>query len=133
MIRAECPICEEKIDIGKNIKYLERYICPTCAALLEVANLDPVKLDWIYYDEYYKSNGRERNNRLKNAKCPLCLEKVHLGSKMDIGDRVICPGCDAQLEIISLFPPEIDWPYDSDDGFDYHYQDDDFFEERYDD
>ena len=50
---------------------------------------------------------------------------------MGIGDRVICPGCDAQLEIVSLVPPELDWPYD--DGYDYYYRDDDFYEEGYDD
>lgn len=126
---AKCPICAEKIDVGKKIKYLNRYVCPTCTALLEVVKLDPIELDWIYYDEYHKSNGRERTNHPKTAKCPLCLESVQIRSKMDVGDRVICPGCDAQLEIISLFPPEIDWPYNYDDGFDYYYQDDDFFEE----
>lgn len=131
MNKAECPICEEKIEIGKKVEYLTRYTCPTCAALLEVVKLEPVELDWIYYDEHFKSNGRERSKGPKKAKCPLCMESVHLGSKVDVGDRVICPGCDAQLEIVSLFPPEIDWPYD--DDYEYYYEDDDFFEEDYDD
>lgn len=131
METAECPICEEKIEVGKNVEYLKRFTCPTCAALLEVVKMEPVELDWIYYDEHYRSNGRERNKSLNNANCPLCLENVHLGSKMGIGDRVICPGCDAQLEIVSLVPPELDWPYD--DGYDYYYRDDDFYEEGYDD
>ena len=131
MNTADCPICQEQIGIGENVKYLERHICPTCAALLEVVKLDPVELDWIYYDEHYKSNGRERSKGSNKAKCPLCLESIHIGAKMDLGDRVICPGCDAQLEIVSLVPPEIDWPYD--DGYDYYFEDDDFFEESYDD
>jgi hypothetical protein len=49
---------------------------------------------------------------------------------MKVGNRVICPGCDAQLEIVSLIPLELDWPYDA--GFDYYYQDDDFYEESFD-
>ena len=130
MNKAECPICEDKIDVGMKVKYLKRYFCPTCAALLEVVKIDPVELDWIYYEEHYKSNGRERSNVTKNAKCPLCLEKVYIGSKMELGDRVNCPGCEAQLEIVSLFPLEIDWPYD--DGYGYYYQDNEYYDESYD-
>lgn len=131
MITAKCPICEEKIDLGKKIKHLERFCCPTCEALLEVVNMDPVELDWIYYDEYYDSNGRERSKNLKNGKCPLCRENVHIASHMKVGSRVICTGCDAQLEIVSLIPLELDWPYDN--GYDYYYRDDDSFEESFDD
>lgn len=123
-----CPICTEKIEISQNVKFLERISCPTCEALLEVVNVDPIELDWIFYDYYEESNGREHSKTSKNAKCPLCKENVHLGSQMKVGDQVRCPGCDAQLEIVSLYPAELDWPYD---GYDYYYQDDDFFEEEF--
>lgn len=128
---AKCPICEDRIKLGEKVKFLERHCCPTCDALLEVVNLDPLELDWIYYDEYYDSNGKERSKTPKSAKCPLCRDDVTLGSQAKIGNRVICRGCDAQLEIVSLYPFELDWPYDG--GFDYYFRDDDSFEEGYDD
>lgn len=124
-----CPICEQKIELLNKVKYLERFVCPTCQALLEVVNLEPLELDWIYYDENLESNGRERSNNQNNAKCPLCRENVHISPKFKVGDRVICTGCDAQLEIVSLVPLELDWPYDS---YDYNYQDDDYYEESLD-
>jgi Zn-finger nucleic acid-binding protein len=128
MDEAICPICTEKIEISQKVKFLERISCPTCEALLEVVNLDPLELDWIFYDYLDESNGRDQSKSNKNAKCPLCKENVHLGSQLKVGDQVICPGCDAQLEIVSLYPAELDWPYD---GYDYYYQDDDFFEEEF--
>jgi glutaredoxin len=131
MNMAKCPICDEKIKLGKKVKFLERTTCPTCEALLEVINTDPIEFDWIYYDDHNDSNGRERVKSPNNSRCPLCREVVHIGSsQMKVGNRVICPGCDAQLEIVSLIPLELDWPYDA--GFDYYYQDDDFYEESFD-
>jgi C4-type Zn-finger protein len=131
MNKAICPICEEKIELVKKIKFLERLSCPTCEALLEVVNLDPVELDWIYYDEYYDSNGKDRTKESKSALCPLCRDSIHLNSHVKIGDRIICPGCDAQLEVVSLIPAELDWPYDG--GFDYYSQDDEFYEDSVED
>lgn len=128
MNEAICPICTEKVEVSKKVKFLERISCPTCEALLEIVNLDPIELDWIFYDYQGESNGREQLKGNKNAKCPLCKENVHLGSQMKVGDQVMCPGCDAQLEIVSLYPAELDWPYD---GYDYYYQDDDLFDEEY--
>jgi Zn-finger nucleic acid-binding protein len=132
MNTAQCPICEEKIKLEKKIKFLERVTCPTCEALLEVVNTSPIELDWIYYDEHYGSNGRERSKSSNNTGCPLCRDIIHIGSsQMKVGNRIICPGCDAQLEIVSLMPLELDWPYDG--GFDHYFQDDDSIEENLDD
>ncbi|MGW8144615.1 MAG: hypothetical protein ACWGN2_09490 [Anaerolineales bacterium] len=132
MDTTKCPICEETIHLSKKIKFLERLTCPTCEALLEVVNTDPVELDWIYFDENQDSNGREKVKNSNTGRCPLCRETVYIGSsQMKIGNKVICPGCDAQLEIVSIIPIELDWPYDG--GFDYYYQDDDLYDESLDD
>ena len=50
------------------------------------------------------------------AKCPLCGEKVRVGTKPWIGQEVDCPACDATLEVVSLRPLSLDWPYD-DEGY----------------
>ncbi|MFC2061836.1 hypothetical protein ACFLUV_04920 [Elusimicrobiota bacterium] len=42
------------------------------------------------------------------VKCPLCSEKFNLDEKDEEGDIVICPECEAELEIITLLPPKIE-------------------------
>ncbi|UCD41076.1 MAG: hypothetical protein JSV69_10860 [Chloroflexota bacterium] len=49
---------------------------------------------------------------------------------MKVGSKVLCSGCDAELEIVSLIPLELDWPYDG--GFDYYFGDEDTFEDHLD-
>ena len=51
------------------------------------------------------------------TKCPLCGEKVKVGTKPWIGQEVECPACDAVLEVVGLNPVSLDWPYD-DEGYD---------------
>ena len=61
------------------------------------------------------------------AKCPLCGEKVKVGTKPWIGQEVGCPACDAVLEVVGLNPVSLDWPYD-DEGYD---DEADYDEEEY--
>jgi lysine biosynthesis protein LysW len=46
------------------------------------------------------------------AFCPDCDEKVPLGPHPRIGRRVTCPHCTAELEVIEVSPPELDWARD---------------------
>ena len=65
------------------------------------------------------------------AKCPLCGEKVKVGTKPWMGQQVDCPACDANLEVVSLHPLSLDWPYD-DEGYnepDYDDYEDDEYED----
>ena len=125
MKTAICPICEERIQVGKRISIRDRLCCPTCEALLEVMSTNPVEVDWIYYDDELKSNGKNRVAGTRTANCPFCHEKVKISSYMKVGHRVFCPGCDSILEIVSIIPLELDWPFDSD--IDYLYRDHDLF------
>lgn len=132
MNTAQCPICEQKINLGRKVKFLDRLSCPTCEAALEVINTSPVELDWIFYDEHHDSNGRDRIKNSNNGRCPLCRDNVHIGSsQLKVGNRVMCPGCDAQLEIVSLIPLELDWPNDG--GYDYYFLEDDSYADSLDD
>ena len=49
---------------------------------------------------------------MKEVKCPLCGEKINSNMKPWIGMPVICPACEAELEIVGLNPVSLDWPYD---------------------
>lgn len=49
------------------------------------------------------------------AICPECDGDVYLKSQPSIGDRVDCPHCETELEVVSLHPVELDWPWDDDE------------------
>jgi lysine biosynthesis protein LysW len=49
---------------------------------------------------------------MKEAKCPLCGERIKVGVKPWVGQQLECPACDAILEVVGLNPVSLDWPYD---------------------
>ena len=55
------------------------------------------------------------NLRVEIARCPDCGEKIRLEGKVYIGREVICPDCDAILEVIDTDPAELDWAYEDED------------------
>ena len=44
--------------------------------------------------------------------CPDCDGRIMLSPQVQIGLTMMCPYCDAELEVISIDPPEVDWAYD---------------------
>ena len=61
--------------------------------------------------------------RATTAECPECGEKVLVEAPVEIGQRVVCPNCQADLEVVETVPVELDWYYeeqwdDSDDDDD---------------
>lgn len=48
--------------------------------------------------------------------CPDCDEEIRLGPTPKIGQRVTCPDCGAELEVIEVDPLELDWAYDGPEG-----------------
>ena len=48
----------------------------------------------------------------KAADCPDCGEKVLVQVPVEIGQRVICPHCQADLEVVETVPVELDWYYE---------------------
>lgn len=49
---------------------------------------------------------------MKVAFCPECEGEFRVGPQLKVGQRITCPHCDAELEIIHLTPLELDWAYD---------------------
>ena len=66
---------------------------------------------------------------MENVKCPLCGEKVRVGTKPWLGQKVDCPACDAALEIVSLRPLSLDWPYDDEGYYETDYEEEYEFDE----
>ncbi len=48
------------------------------------------------------------------AICPLCDANISLPRSLLVGSMLFCPRCDCLLQIVSLDPPEIDFPLDLD-------------------
>lgn len=49
------------------------------------------------------------------ALCPDCDEAINFGSRVRIGQRVTCPHCAADLEVVEISPIELDWAYEDED------------------
>lgn len=43
-----CPECDEKIRMPGRPTLGRRFACHNCGVELELINLDPVELDWVY-------------------------------------------------------------------------------------
>lgn len=49
----ECLNCSEDIYIGDKSKVGNFVTCKSCESLFEIIDLDPVMIDWYYYDDDY--------------------------------------------------------------------------------
>ena len=65
---------------------------------------------------------------MPTAPCPDCDAAVVVGSQLNLGDRLLCPGCGVELEVLSLRPFEMEYAdfEDSDDEFEYEDLDDEW-------
>ena len=53
-----------------------------------------------------------------SAFCPDCDTEIAFNPHPKLGQRLVCPHCDADLEVLSVDPLELDWAYDwEDDGW----------------
>ena len=50
MVTVFCIECERAIDLESRPKEGEILLCSSCGAELEVINLEPTELDWVYLD-----------------------------------------------------------------------------------
>ncbi|HOC20724.1 MAG: hypothetical protein GYA30_09965 [Chloroflexi bacterium] len=51
MASAVCPSCGETIKVTGQVK-IGRYItCPICDEMLEIIDVNPIELDWAFYDD----------------------------------------------------------------------------------
>lgn len=51
---------------------------------------------------------------MPTASCPLCGAGVTVRGRTKLGKRANCPGCAAELEVVSLDPLEFGLPYEDD-------------------
>jgi hypothetical protein len=55
---AVCPSCAIKVDIGQKPYFGHRIVCPDCKAALEIIQVNPPLLDWLFDNDkdYYPGN-----------------------------------------------------------------------------
>jgi lysine biosynthesis protein LysW len=44
--------------------------------------------------------------------CIDCDEQITLNARAKLGQRIVCPHCGTDLEVIGVDPIELDWAYD---------------------
>jgi lysine biosynthesis protein LysW len=49
------------------------------------------------------------------AICPECETKIEFGNPVEVGERVFCPECDIELEVISAKPLTLDYALDDEE------------------
>jgi lysine biosynthesis protein LysW len=110
MKNAECLICGEFIEIGLKLKYGQRLHCPACNAVLEVVDLDPIKLDWLYFDKNIQDGAlnKEQND---SVECPVCQHNFFIPQNIILGQCILCPACYVDLEVVWLNPLELSRSY----------------------
>lgn len=53
--------------------------------------------------------------KAEKAVCPDCGETITSKGSVRLGQEVVCPHCDAELEVVGTDPLELDWAYDDHD------------------
>ncbi|MFN8464290.1 MAG: hypothetical protein U0X20_02005 [Caldilineaceae bacterium] len=53
-----------------------------------------------------------------SALCVECDAELNIGGRVRIGQRIVCPSCGVQLEVISARPLEVDVAYDDGEEWD---------------
>jgi uncharacterized paraquat-inducible protein A len=53
-----------------------------------------------------------RSQKMARVYCPDCDGRINLNPTIKLGLKLVCPHCDADLEVISVDPLEVDWFYD---------------------
>ena len=118
MAKAECNVCGEVIKAGLRLKIGQRLSCPACKAVLEIVGLDPLELDWLYFDHSVDEGDYLQIRKARLAECPLCRCEFNIPQKLQLGQYVLCTSCDVELEVAWLDPIELSWPYG--DGYQYN-------------
>jgi transcription elongation factor Elf1 len=47
----KCLLCNQVLDLGVNFKVGKYITCKNCEMVYEIINIDPVMIDWPYYDD----------------------------------------------------------------------------------
>lgn len=55
---------------------------------------------------------------IMSALCVECDAELNIGGRVRIGQRIVCPSCGVQLEVISARPLEVDVAYDDGEEWD---------------
>ena len=52
-IIVKCLLCNKFIDVGVNPTVGKFITCKNCESVYEIINVDPVMIDWPYYEDDY--------------------------------------------------------------------------------
>ena len=61
------------------------------------------------------ARGISESYMVEKVECPSCGFKIFVGFNPRLGQHFKCQSCSSELEVVSLDPVELDWPYDEDE------------------
>ena len=50
-IMVKCLVCKKTVDVGINPKVSKFITCKNCETVFEIIDINPVLIDWPYYDD----------------------------------------------------------------------------------
>lgn len=103
--QTHCPECEAKLKLGGHPRPKQQVICPKCQSRLWVVRVNPLELD--LYVPAAPTKPRQKA-QTANALCPECEQVIKLPLHVREGQQVICKACDTLLEVVNLYPLELD-------------------------
>ena len=53
----------------------------------------------------------EVRHTVPTATCPACHEALSIAGTVSVDDWIVCPYCGTDLQVISVWPWELDWAY----------------------
>ena len=107
-ITAFCPECYQRLKLGARPRIGQRSVCSRCNTHLEIVALSPPELD--VSDILPGSDAIAKKRGVVETLCVECDHSLKLGTHPRRGQQLVCPECQAQLEVVSLNPLELDIP-----------------------
>ena len=54
----------------------------------------------------------KKANLTATTACPDCGDRLYFTGKVGLFQRVVCPNCGAELEVVQTEPVELEWAYE---------------------
>ena len=72
MVTVICIDCQQPIELDKQLVNGTIVVCPYCGTDMEVINVDPIELDWIYLqplrrEDYWRLEDRREKGEQRQA------------------------------------------------------------------
>lgn len=113
-----CPVCGSKIYRESKSTISEIVYCHQCDSTHMLDGLESFEVKTYADPGYPRYNSHQRHpNKTNPPKCPLCGEKVNTHRKHHLGETIMCPACEGELEVVKINPLKLGLPHNGHYGY----------------